>query len=129
MSGESLAGARKAFPQRPQIGRERSGGIPRRIDGRRLFAAERRDPDGARQACGQGSGQEKRRAGRAGDDHENLLRGTAGAGKPLTSQSVNLQSPTLSRCEQAGFPAAAAPGRGALVPLRSGLWERDSLTP
>ena len=128
-NGEGLAGTGEAFPQRPQIGGERPGGIPRRIDGRRLFGADRSDPEGTRQAGGQGTGQEKRHAGRAGGDHENLLGGTSGAGKPLTSQSDSAQSPTLSRREQAGFPAAAAPFRGALVPRKrciraAAVWAR-----
>jgi cytochrome P450 len=63
-----------------QIGGEGPGGIPRRIDRRRLFGADRSDPDRTRQACSQGSGQEKRHAGRAGGDHENLLRASSGDG-------------------------------------------------
>ena len=112
LDGEGLPGTGEAFPQRPQIGGQRPGWIPRRIDGWRLFGADRSDPGRTRQAGGQGLGQEAREAGRAGGDHENLLRASSGAGKPLTSQSVSLQSPTLSRREQAGFAAAAAPVRG-----------------
>ena len=76
LDGESLAGAREAFPERPELRRECPGGIAGRIDGRRLLAADLSDPDGARQA----SGQKKRRAGRAGGDHGNLLGAGSGAG-------------------------------------------------
>ena len=124
---EGLAGAGEAFPQRPEVGGERPRGISRRIDGRRLIGADGGEEPGSGQTCGHREGQEAREAGRAGGDHENLLRASSGAGSlqtgfpaititpsPISQSGASRTRRLYGRCvpRQRGPRAAAVWARG-----------------